>query len=349
MTLSLKRGDGCRLVRGAHFRNDLIERQSGRHCLRCRTVVAREHHQTQAACPQSLKRRERAVFQRIAHGDDSRQSPIDAEEHDRLPGSLQPLALHIRSPRRHAHGAHQRSITQGETPAVPNAGYALTGDGFKMHHLNGRYTTRDCAIYKGATQRVLARALKSGRTGEYDLLRELAECEHLTECGPALRQRSGLVEHEGVDAAQRLDRFGIAKQNALLGTAAACDHDGNRSCQPQCARTGDDEHRDCIDERVRQARLGADEPPGTEGGHGDAYYRRHEPGRHLISELLQRRARPLRLTDESHYLRQDAVRSDTLRLNEEHSGLIDRCAHHLVTSALLNRYRLAREHRLVHV
>src|SRR5947209_4254028 len=112
---------------------------------------------------------------------------------------------------------------------------------------------------------MFARALKSSRARKHDILRELPECDHLTECGPPLRERSGLVEHEGVNVAQRLDRFRTAKENTQLCAAPACDHDGNGRGEPESTRTRNDEYGNRVHQRVSQTRLRPDDPPHDEG------------------------------------------------------------------------------------
>src|SRR6266566_1451633 len=194
---------------------------------------------------------------------------------------------------------------------------------------------------------MLARALKSSRASKYDILRELPECDHLTECWPPLRERSGLVEHERVNVAQCLDRFGTAKENTQLCAATACDHDGNWRCKPERTRTRNDEHGNRVHQRVSQTRLRADDPPYDEGNDRDADDCRDEPGRDPVGKLLQGCARALRLTDERHDLREETVGPHMLCLDDERSSLIDRCTHHTIADALLNGQRLAREHRLI--
>ena len=66
-----------------------------------------------------------------------------------------------------------------------------------------------------------------------------------------------LSKHDGVDAAERLERRGAADQDAVLGAAAGGDHDGRRRGEPHRARAGDDEHGHGVAERVQERRLRA--------------------------------------------------------------------------------------------
>jgi len=56
----------------------------------------------------------------------------------------------------------------------------------------------------------------------------------------------------------------------------------------------------------------------------------------------------LRFADERHDLRQETVSPDMLRLDDQRSGLIDRSADNVIADTLLDRQRLARQHRLIH-
>ena len=61
---------------------------------------------------------------------------------------------------------------------------------------------------------------------------------------PPGRHRAGLVEHDGVDAAGRLEHLGALDQDAELGAAAGADQQRGRRGQPERARAGDDQHGD---------------------------------------------------------------------------------------------------------
>ena len=62
--------------------------------------------------------------------------------------------------------------------------------------------------------------------------------------------------------------------------AAGADHDRHRRRQPERAGAGDDQHRDGVDQRVRQARLGADQRPRpTKVTTATSEHGGHEPGR----------------------------------------------------------------------
>ena len=82
-----------------------------------------------------------------------------------------------------------------------------------------------------------------------------------------------------------------------MGSTAGADHDCHRSGQTQGARTRDDQHRDRVHQRMRQARLRSEPEPGEKGDDGDRYNRGHEPGSHPIGKALNGSAAALCLTN----------------------------------------------------
>jgi len=73
--------------------------------------------------------------------------------------------------------------------------------------------------------------------------------------GPALGQRAGLVDDQGIDLAHGLDGRRVAEQHAMGGGLAGGDHDRHGCGQPQGARAGDDQHRDGVDQTKNPAWL----------------------------------------------------------------------------------------------
>ena len=58
------------------------------------------------------------------------------------------------------------------------------------------------------------------------------------------RHGAGLVEHDGVDAAGRLEDLGTLDEDAELRAATGADEQRGRCREPERARAGDDQHRD---------------------------------------------------------------------------------------------------------
>jgi hypothetical protein len=77
----------------------------------------------------------------------------------------------------------------------------------------------------------------------------------------AFGQRAGLVDYEGANSLHRLERLRIADEHAFTRAAADADHDGHGRGKTQRARAGNDENGNGIRQRVREARLGAEDHP----------------------------------------------------------------------------------------
>ena len=69
-----------------------------------------------------------------------------------------------------------------------------------------------------------------------------------TTCGLPFGQRSGLVEDEGIDPLEDLERLGVAHQHARAGPPPGAHHDRHRRGQAQGTRAGDDQHGHRVDE-----------------------------------------------------------------------------------------------------
>ena len=124
-------------------------------------------------------------------------------------------------------------------------------------------------------------------------------------------------------------------------------HDRHRRGQAERARAGDDQHGDRVDERVGQPRLGPEHGPDDERQRSRRRSPRHEPGgdpsasRWIGARL--RCASPTMRDD----LREQRVRADALGPHHERAGAVDGAARSPVARLLLDRDRLAGDHRLV--
>ena len=133
-----------------------------------------------------------------------------------------------------------------------------------------------------------------------------------------------------------------------FGAAARADHDRHRRRQPERARAGDDQHRDGVDQRVRQPRLRPDRRPDDERDD-----RRPRPRPARTSRRRCRRAAgsargSLRLADHADDLREQRVAADALA-PPSRSVPVPLTVPPVTALAarLLDRDRLAGDHRLV--
>ena len=169
------------------------------------------------------------------------------------------------------------------------------------------------------------------------------------QAGAALSEGTGLVDDEGVDLLQSFEGLGVLDQHALAGAAPDPDHDRHWRGQTQRTRAGDDQHADGGHDRERQPRLRPDRQPQPEGGQGDGDHDRYEHRRDLVDQSLDRSTGPLRLGDQVDDPGQGRVGAQASGLHHQAAALDDRAADNPVTGALVDRNRLAGNHRLVHI
>ena len=154
---------------------------------------------------------------------------------------------------------------------------------------------------------------------------------------------AGLVEHDRVDPAGRLEHLGALDQDAELGAAPGADHQRRRRRQAQRARAGDDQHGDRGGERGRRAAAGAE--PEAEGGDGEPDHDRHEDAGDPVGQALHLGLAVLGVLDEPGHLGELGVGADPGRAHDEPAAGVDGRADDRVAGADLDRHRLAGEHR----
>ena len=98
---------------------------------------------------------------------------------------------------------------------------------------------------------------------------------------------------------------------------------------------------------MREARLGTGNAPDDGRRHRHDEHRRHEPRGDPIRELLDRCAAALRLGDHRDDLCEQRVAADPARLEDEPTGRVQRAAGDGRADRLLDRHRLAGDHRFV--
>src|SRR3546814_1268130 len=104
-----------------------------------------------------------------------------------------------------------------------------------------------------------------------------------------------LVDHQRVDLFERLQSLGVANENAVLGALAGPGHDRHRRCEAECAWTGNDENGDRVNKCIGKRGEWPPDCPDDEGNDRDHDHRRHEPGRDLIGQTLDRDRKSTRL------------------------------------------------------
>jgi hypothetical protein len=221
------------------------------------------------------------------------------------------------------------------------------GQRFETVAASEPHAARQRVPHDRLSERVLARLLEARREAQQFGLGHALDRQHGHDLRPAAGQRAGLVDHQRVDLLQRLERLGAAKQDACLRATAERDRHRHRRGQAQRAGTGDDQRADGDDQRVGGPWLRPEDGPGQCRQQRHAHDRRHEPRRDAVGQRLHRRAAALRLRDRAHDLRQQRVVADAVGAQHQCRGAVDRARGQRSAGGLVDRQRLAAEHRLV--
>ena len=103
-------------------------------------------------------------------------------------------------------------------------------------------------------ERMLAAPFEAGGQPQQLVLVDGADRNDADEARLALGQGPGLVDDQGVDLLHQLERFGVLDEDPGVRAAPGADHDRHRRRQSERAGTGDDQHRDRVDQRKAHRR-----------------------------------------------------------------------------------------------
>ncbi len=194
---------------------------------------------------------------------------------------------------------------------------------------------------------MLAATLDAGRQPQQFGLLDTVSGNDRHHFGFAFGECAGLVEHDGINALEPLQRLRVADQDPKMRAAADADHDRHRGGEPKRTGTGDDQHRHGCDQAEGEARLRPEYHPGRECHERRRNHRRHEPAGDLIGEPLDRRARALRPRHHVDDPRQHGVAADFFRTKHQAAALVDGAADHAIAFGLRHRHRFAGHHGLI--
>ena len=285
-------------------------------------------------------------FDRVGDGEDARRLAVDGDEHRGLAFFLKLARPSASSGSRPAIFSFRRKsglpIITARPATVPTTPPAVTER--KSFTASRAMLLLLRAPHDRGGQRMFAALLQRGGEPQELLRVETVGRQHIHELGFALGERAGLVHDERGDFLQPFERLGVLHEHALLRAASDADHDGHRRGQAERARAGDDEHRDGVDDGVREPRLRPEPQPDDEGEHRNRQHRRHEDRRDLVGEPLNGRAAALGFGHHVHDLPEQRVAADALGAHDETAGAVDGAAGHLVADGLFHRERFAGDH-----
>ncbi len=283
----------------------------------------------------------------IGNRDEAGKLAVGAQEHDRLALFAPRLCGLGKRRRGDTEAFHEPRIAERRHAPANASLDALTGDGLEALDLGRLQTALLSAAQNRRRKRMLAASLQGGCKAQHLVGLEARRYLDPGQRRLAFGQRPGLVDDDGIDQSEPLERRGIAHQHAGMRAAPGGDHDGDRRGKPERAWAGDDEHADGGDERVSELRRRSEQEPDDEGEHRHGDHGRHEIARHGIGETLDRRAGALRGGDHGHDLGKRRLLPGAIDAHVEAAGAVERAAGDAVAGRLLHRNRLAGQQGLI--
>ena len=309
--------------------------------------IAGQHDHPDAGLVQRPDRLFRAGLDRVGDTDQTRRLAIDRDEHHRL--ALRPAILRLCRQRGagRAEPCHQLFIADRDPLVFNPCLHAFAGNRLEIARGRNRQAPVFRAGDNGGGQRMFAGPFDRGDPCEQLIAVQAAFRLDRDQLWLALGQRPGLVDHDGVDFFEGFERLGILDQDSVLRPLASADHDRHRSGETQRTGTGDDQHRDGVDQPIGERRLRSPQRPDHEGYQSDQHHGGYEEACHRVGEFLDRRAAALGIRDHLDDFRQQRVLADALGGHDEAARLVDGTAGDVVALGFLDRDRLAGDHRLV--
>ena len=194
--------------------------------------------------------------------------------------------------------------------------------------------------------RVLAVTLHGGGQPERLVLRQIPGGDDVHDAELTARERTGLVEDDGVDVPGLLEPAPVAHQQPVPRAERRRDRDDERDGEPERVRARDDQHRDRPLDGEGAGRVR--DQPRDQGERARTDRDERQPERRAVGQRLSPRARGLRLLDEPHDPGERRLLARLRDLDPERAAAVDRATDDLVARPLVDRPGLTRDHRLVH-
>ena len=194
-------------------------------------------------------------------------------------------------------------------------------------------------------QRVLAPVLQRICHRDQVFLREAFSGNNISHAGPSLGDRSGLVQHHGIDAAHRLQCLSVLEKDAAACALSAACHYCDRRCKAQSAGTGDHQHGNCPLHGVTCG--GSRDKPARGRYQRQHHHQRHENARDPVRDSRDRGLGRLGVRHHPYDLGQRRVAAHSCRSAEKVAGSVDRRGAHRVIRGFFHRNGFSRKSRFV--
>ena len=201
------------LVLRQHLGDDVVDPELSRDRLGGRLAVARQHHHSDAHAAQCGDRLRRGRLDRVGDTDEATEAPIDADEDDGRGGGSDGLGRRRDGTDFDASPGQEGRAAADDGRAIDRARHALALQ--RVEIADGRQI--EPAIPRcgedGGAQRMFAGTLDAREPAQQQVGVEPIGRLQGRDPGLALRERAGLVDHDGVDPLHALQRPGVANQH----------------------------------------------------------------------------------------------------------------------------------------
>ena len=231
------------------------------------------------------------------------------------------------------------------THAIDRTFYAFSGKASESFDVQRRHTCK--IVHDGIGKRMFREFFQAEKDGFRPVVP--VRPDNVGNDGFPFGQCTRFVHYYRVDFSGRLQTYGVPDQNSFLGPFADADHDGRRSSQSQCTRTGDNQYGHSCQDSVRQASRRIENQPQDEREQGDADDRGDEYAGDFVRQLLHGSLAALRLLDHADNLSQHRRGSDLLRPKVEAALLVDRSGENFRSGLLMHGKRFAAQHAFIDI
>ena len=335
------------LARGQDARNDMVgvEADSRADVAGRGGVVAGQHYDLQAERLHLGDGGGGGLLHDVGHADDAcgLTGQREVERRDAVSAHLVARLLQVVG--QGAGLADEIGIAARNDLARDLAAQTLAGHGLKVGHSGVGQMVLLSALQDGAGQRVLTAQLQTGGHAEQEFLGHVAGAEDFYNVGLTGGDGAGLIQQHSVGVAGGLEAGGGLEQDAVFGTHAAADHDGDGRRQAQGTGAADDQHADAAGQRKCKGL--AQQQPDDKRGRGNTDDGGHEDAGDPVRGLGQRGLRRGGVAHQADDLGQRRVLADALGTAGQRTVLVDGRGADGGTGELVHRHALAGQGGLV--
>ena len=335
------------LARGQDARNDMvgIEADSRADVAGRGGVVAGQHHDLQAERLHLGDGGGGRLLHDVGHADDAcgLTGQREVERRDAVGAHLVARLLQVVG--QGAGLADEIGIAARNDLARDLAAQTLAGYGLKVGHSGVGQMVLLGALQDGAGQWVLTAKLQTGGHAEQEFLGHVAGAEDFYNVGLTGGDGAGLIQQHGVGVAGGFEAGGGLEQDAVFGTHAAADHDGDGRRQAQGTGAADDQHADAAGQRKCKGL--AQQQPDDKRSRGDTDDGGHEDAGDPVRGLGQRGLRRGGVAHQADDLGQRRVLADALGTAGQRTVLVDGRGADGGAGELVHRHALAGQGGLV--